>query len=349
MRQGYIRITGILVLALCMALLIGCRGTETEQAGETDRREERIQIGLSFDSFLIERWQRDRDAFVARASELGAEVNVQCANGDVEEQTAQIEYLIEKNMDVIVIVAADCNALSEPVKRAKRAGVRVIAYDRLLMNVDVDLYITFDNERVGEMMAETILAHTPEDGKIFMMCGSPEDNNVSLVMEGFHGMIDRTERKIVETAYADNWLAEIGFSQVSNYLDHGGEADAFMCGNDDIASQVIRALSERRMAGEVCVVGQDADLGACQRVVEGTQAMTVYKPVEKLARRAAECAVTLARGEELKTAGTFFDGTQEVPYIGLEPIAVTAANMDVIIEDGFHLREDIYLNVSEGE
>lgn len=349
MRQGYIRITGMLVLALCMALLTGCRGTEAEQAGETDRREERIQIGLSFDSFLIERWQRDRDAFVARASELGAEVNVQCANGDVEEQTAQIEYLIEKNMDVIVIVAADCNALSEPVKRAKRAGVRVIAYDRLLMNVDVDLYITFDNERVGEMMAETILAHTPEDGKIFMMCGSPEDNNVSLVMEGFHGMIDRTERKIVETAYADNWLAEIGFSQVSNYLDHGGEADAFMCGNDDIASQVIRALSERRMAGEVCVVGQDADLGACQRVVEGTQAMTVYKPVEKLARRAAECAVTLARGEELKTAGTFFDGTQEVPYIGLEPIAVTAANMDVIIEDGFHLREDIYLNVSEGE
>ncbi len=193
MRQGYIRITGMLVLALCMALLTGCRGTEAEQAGETDQREERIQIGLSFDSFLIERWQRDRDAFVARASELGAEVNVQCANGDVEEQTAQIEYLIEKNMDVIVIVAADCNALSEPVKRAKRAGVRVIAYDRLLMNVDVDLYITFDNERVGEMMAETILAHTPEDGKIFMMCGSPEDNNVSLVMEGFHGMIDRTE------------------------------------------------------------------------------------------------------------------------------------------------------------
>lgn len=349
MRQGYIRITGMLVLALCMALLTGCRGTETEQAGETDQREERIQIGLSFDSFIIERWQRDRDAFVARASELGAEVNVQCANGDVEEQAAQIEYLVEKNMDVIVIVAADCNALGEPVKRAKRAGVRVIAYDRLLINADVDLYITFDNERVGEMMAETILAHTPEDGKIFMMCGSPEDNNVSLVMEGFHGMIDRTDRKIVETAYADNWLSEIGFSQVSNYLDHGGEADAFMCGNDDIASQVIRALSERRMAGEVCVVGQDADLGACQRVVEGTQAMTVYKPVEKLARRAAECAVTLARGEELKTAGTFFDGTQEVPYIGLEPIAVTAANMDVIIEDGFHLREDIYLNVSEGE
>ena len=344
-KQG--RIARLLGLAFCLALLSGCRGGETETARETAREDDGIRIGLSFDSFIIERWQRDRDAFVARASELGAEVNVQCANGEASEQAAQIEYLIEKDMDVIVIIATDYTALGEPVRKAKREGNGVIAYDRLIKDADVDLYITFDNERVGEMMAEAILARTPENGKIFMMCGSPEDNNVSLVMDGFHGMVDRTDRAIVGTAYADNWLSEIGFHEVSGFLDSGGEADAIMCGNDDIASQVIRALSERRMAGEVCVVGQDADLGACQRVVEGTQAMTVYKPVEKLARRAAECAVTLARGEELKTAGTFFDGTQEVPYIGLEPVAVTAANMDVIIEDGFHLREDIYLNVGE--
>ena len=341
------RLRRIFELAFCMVLFCGCGGAETETAGEAAREDKGIRIGLSFDSFIIERWQRDRDAFVARASELGAEVNVQCANGEAREQAAQIEYLIEKDMDVIVIIATDYTALSEPVRKAKREGIRVIAYDRLIKDADVDLYITFDNERVGEMMAEAILARTQENGKIFMMCGSPEDNNVSLVMDGFHGMIDRTDREIVATAYADNWLSEIGFYQVSAYLDKGGEADAIMCGNDDIASQVIRALSERRMAGEVCVVGQDADLGACQRVVEGTQAMTVYKPVEKLARRAAECAVTLARGEELKTAGTFFDGAQEVPYIGLEPVAVTAGNMDVIIEDGFHLREDIYLNVGE--
>lgn len=345
MRQPFKWILCILIAVFGVTLLSGCGNKEVEQVGE-EAREDRICIGLSFDSFVIERWQRDRDAFVARASgELGAEVNVQCANGDVEEQIAQIEYLIEKEMDVIVIVAVDSARLSEPVKKAKRAGIKVVAYDRLIMDADVDLYITFDNERVGEMMAETIIARTPEKGKVFMMCGSPEDNNVSLVMDGFHNMIDHTDREIVEIAYADNWLAEIGFSTVSEFLDRGGEADAYMCGNDDIASQVIRALSERRMVGEVCVVGQDADLGACQRVVEGTQAMTVYKPVEKLARRAAECAVTLAKGEELKTAGTFFDGTQEVPYIGLEPIAVTAANMDVIVEDGFHLREDIYLNV----
>lgn len=178
-----------------------------------------------------------------------------------------------------------------------------------------------------------------------MMCGSPEDNNVSLVEKGFYSVMDKTDLEIVGTAYADNWLGEMGYAAVSGFLDEGGELDAVMCGNDDIASQVIRALSERRLAGEVCVVGQDADLSGCQRIVEGTQTMTVYKSIETLAMRAAESAVVLAEEGSVKTAGTYFDGTYEVPYIGLEPIAVTESNMQVIIDDGYHLEEDIYLNV----
>ena len=336
----------LLSLLVCLGLMAGCSAAEPQEALSEPQPEKKIQIGLSFDSFVIERWQRDRDAFVARARELGAEVNVQNANGDVEEQIAQIEYLIEKDMDVIVIVAVDSQRLADTVKRAKREGIRVIAYDRLIRDAGVDLYISFDNERIGEMMGESIVANTPEDGKVFMMCGSPEDNNVSLVEKGFHSVVDRTDLEIVETAYADNWLAEIGFTTIGDYLDGGGELDAVMCGNDDIASQVIRALSERRLAGEVCVVGQDADLGGCQRIVEGTQTMTVYKSIEKLAMRAAENAVALARDGEIKTGGTYFDGTQEVPYIGLEPIAVTASNMQVIIDDGYHLEKDIYLNVN---
>ena len=119
-----------------------------------------------------------------------------------------------------------------------------------------------------------------------------------------------------------------------------------MCGNDNLAGQVIQALSVQRLAGEVPVCGQDADLEACQRIVEGTQLMTVYKPFERLAKRAAECAILLARGEELTgdDLGTINDGSFTIPYIGIEPIAVTADNIDeVIINSGFHLREDVYL------
>ena len=340
------RLLAALLLMAALGVLAGCGSQEEKQEEPRQEEEEdRIRIGLSFDTFVLERWQRDRDAFVARASELGAEVNVQNANGDVEEQIAQIEYLIEKDVDVIAVIAVDSRGLSDVVAKAKRAGIRVIAYDRLLTDAGVDLYISFDNERIGQMMAECIAANTPAGGKVFMMCGSPEDSNVSLVEKGFYSVMDKTDLEIVGTAYADNWLGEMGYAAVSGFLDEGGELDAVMCGNDDIASQVIRALSERRLAGEVCVVGQDADLSGCQRIVEGTQTMTVYKSIETLAMRAAESAVALAEEGSVKTAGTYFDGTYEVPYIGLEPIAVTESNMQVIIDDGYHLEEDIYLNV----
>ena len=340
------RLLAALLLMAALGVLAGCGSQEEKQEEPRQEEEEdRIRIGLSFDTFVLERWQRDRDAFVARASELGAEVNVQNANGDVEEQIAQIEYLIEKDVDVIAVIAVDSRGLSDVVAKAKREGVRVIAYDRLLTDAGVDLYISFDNERIGQMMAECIAANTPAGGKVFMMCGSPEDNNVSLVEKGFYSVMDKTDLEIVGTAYADNWLGEMGYAAVSGFLDEGGELDAVMCGNDDIASQVIRALSERRLAGEVCVVGQDADLSGCQRIVEGTQTMTVYKSIETLAMRAAESAVVLAEEGSVKTAGTYFDGTYEVPYIGLEPIAVTESNMQVIIDDGYHLEDDIYLNV----
>lgn len=112
---------------------------------------------MSFDSFVIERWQRDRDIFVSTAKELGAEVNVQNANGDLEQQKKQINYFIDKGMDVIVVICIDSKGLTEEVQRAKDAGIKIIAYDRLLQNTDIDLYISFDNERVGTMMGEALL------------------------------------------------------------------------------------------------------------------------------------------------------------------------------------------------
>ena len=129
------------------------------------------------------------------------------------------------------------------------------------------------------------------------------------------------------------------------YLDSNTPPEGIMCGNDNIAGNAIRALSERRLAGSICVVGQDADLDACQRIVEGTQCMTVYKPVEKLARRAAELAVELARRETIKVQETISDGTFDVPYEKLTPVAVTRDNMDEIITGKYHEESDIYLNI----
>lgn len=303
---------------------------------------------MSFDSFVIERWQRDRDVFVSVAKELGAEVNVQNANGVVEEQQKQIDYFIQKGMDVIVIIAIDPVSLRDSVKKAKAAGIRVISYDRLIDDVDIDLYISFDNEMVGEMMARALLIKQIDN--VIMIGGSPTDNNVPMVEGAFKRLMSKHRVQILDAVHADNWRAEEAADYIYENPDKVAQADAIMCGNDDLATQAVRALSENRQAGEIYVVGQDADLAACQRIVEGTQVMTVYKPVEKLATRAAEAAVALANGGTLTgdDVTQMHSGSYRIPYIALEPVSVNLGNIDeVIIGSGFHLKEDVYLNVPD--
>lgn len=335
----------LLLLAVCL-LLTGCSGAEAGTEVKKQETEDKVKIGLCFDSFVIERWQRDRDIFVSMAKELGAEVNVQNANGEIEEQKKQIDYFIEKDMDVIVIICIDSAGLRDHVKKAKDAGIKVIAYDRLITDADVDLYISFDNERVGTMMGEALVAEGIAGGNVLMLGGSALDNNVSLVENGFCAVMEENDVTILDSMHAEGWKAELAANYVYDHMDVVVQADAIMCGNDDLASKVVHVLKEKRMAGDIPVVGQDADLEACQRIVEGTQVMTVYKPVEKLAQKAAECAVRLARGETLEDTVMVSDGTYEIPYIALEPISVNEENMnEVIIGSGFHLKEDVYLNV----
>lgn len=337
-------ITGMLAL-----MLSGCREEPVSKEPVGEETSEAIQIGITFDSFIIERWQRDRDVFVSAAQELGAEVNVQNANGDMAEQVDQIDYFIQKKMDVIVVVQVasdeDAGEIRDAIGRAQRAGIPVVAYDRLVLDADVDLYISFDNVEVGRLMAEHMKEHLGVEGTILQVCGPMADYNVPQVMSGFAQGLEGSGLEIAVTEYAEGWHAETGFSVTSNYLGSKKAPDGIMGGNDSIAGQAIRALSERRLAGSVCVVGQDADLDACQRIVEGTQCMTVYKPVEKLARRAAELSVALAQGEEPKVGEIINDGSYDVPYERLEPVAVTKENMDEVITGKYHEESDIYLNV----
>lgn len=332
-------------LMICM-MLMGCN-SQSGTAQNTESTEDTIEIGLSIDSFLIERWQRERDLFVSKAEELGATVNVQNANGDVDTQIKQIEYFIEKKVDVIVIIAIDDNSLVDVVTRAKKEGIRVIAYDRIIRNANVDLYISVDNIMVGKLMGQYIIDSIGDEGTIIQVKGSPTDYNVEMVQEGFESIIDTTNINIDYAEFSDGWIAENGFDITERYLKTGKVPDAIMCGNDNLAAFAIKALMEKRLGGQVCVVGQDADLEACQRIVEGTQYMTVYKPVEKLALEAAEQAVILGKDEPLGLQETFNDGTYDVPYLRLEPIAVTKDNMDEIITGKYHQKSEIYLNVSE--
>lgn len=335
-----------LLLALCLtAGLAGCGGDSASDQQEAGKEEEYIQIGVTFDSFVIERWRRDQDVFVSTAQDLGARVYVQNANGDVEEQIDQVEYFIEKKMDAIVIVAVDCYAMSDVIQQAKAAGIVVVAYDRMIESAGLDLYISFDNEAVGRMMGETLAENLGPGSSIICITGPDSDTNVAEVAAGFQSALAGHPLRVAYSRAAEGWLAETAYEGVEEALAQGIQFSGIMCGNDDLATQAFQALSEHRMAGSVCLVGQDADLAACQRIVEGTQAMTVYKPVEKLARTAAEYTIRLVQGEDLGLE-TRDNSWGPVSAQLIQPVKVTAENMkEVIVDGGFHLEDEVYLNV----
>lgn len=195
-------------------------------------------------------------------------------------------------------------------------------------------------------MAETLRENIPDGGNIITIFGPTTDHNVQFAEQGFHDVMEGANLNVIYSVNAVGWLAEEAYYAVNEALMITSEIDGVFCGNDNLATEAVRALSENRLAGSVIVTGQDADLAACQRIVEGTQTMTVYKPVDKLAKAAAEYAVKLAKGESIGVNTTINDGIWDVPYIKLEPISVNKKNIDeIIIDGGFQNREDVYLNV----
>lgn len=306
------------------------------------------------DSELLERWQRDRDQFVARAKELGADVLVQSADGNDATQVRQCENLLTQGVKVLVIVPHNGEVMASIVNSAARQQVPVISYDRLIRNSDVTLYISYDNVKVGELQAKYLLDRAPK-GNYILIGGAPTDNNARMFRQGqmnvLQPAIDRGDIKIVADQWSRDWLASEALNHTENALTQArNNVVAVVASNDNTAGGTIQALQEQHLAGKVLVSGQDADLAAAQRIVEGTQSMTVYKPIAPLARQAAEAAIALARGNKIETHATVNNGSKEVPSILLNPIAVDKSNLaQTVIKDGFLKIKDVYRSLPESQ
>lgn len=317
------------------------------QNEEAASEEEKIKIGFSMDTLEEERWLRDRALFKAAVESLGAEVEILAANGDDALQVLQAETLISQGVDLLVVVPHNAEATATIVKKAHLAGIKVLSYDRLIKNAEIDLYVSFDNERVGELQAEAITELVPK-GKYVYIGGADTDNNAHLFKKGvFHvlqPLIDKGDITVVYDQWTKNWLPSSAYANMKEALiANGGEIDAVIAANDATAGMAIEALQEAGLAGNIPVAGQDAELAAAQRIVEGTQTMTVYKPIPTLAEEAARLAVAMAKGEFIDTDRKVNNGKVEVPSVLLPPIAVNKSNMDeTVIADGFHLMEDVY-------
>ena len=337
-----------LALALCACWLTpACVGEPQGPAPAGRGRSGPVRIGLSMDTLREERWQRDRDLFVARAQELGAEVLVQSANGDERVQAQQSEHLLAQGVDVLVVIPHNAESAAAIVEAARRQNVPVIAYDRLIRGSAPALYLSFDSEKVGEMQARYLLERAPR-GNYVLVGGSQTDNNALLLREGQMRVLGpavvRGDIKIVSDEWAREWRASEALRHTEAALARvRGDVAAVVASNDATAGGVVSALEARGLAGKVLVSGQDADLPGLRRIVAGTQAMTVYKPVHQLARRAAEAAVALARGEPVATTDAVHNGHVNVPSILLEPVVVDRHNIaDTVIRDGYQRHDEIY-------
>nr|WP_255573368.1 D-xylose ABC transporter substrate-binding protein [Anoxybacillus sp. ST4] len=362
-KQGGIRVKwwkhvakGAATFVLASALTAcGVVSSGNEGGSESTKKDgDKIVIGLSMDTLKEERWQRDKELFEAKVRELGAEVKTLAANGDDAVQLSQAEQLISEGVDVLVVIPHNAEASAPIVDKAHKEGIPVIAYDRLIKNADVDYYVSFDNVRVGEMQAQAIVEKAPKGNYVYIG-GADTDNNAHLFRQGAMNVLKPLEEKgdikIVYDQFSKDWKPEEALKNMENALTaNNNNIQAVVAANDGTAGGVIQALAAQGLAGKVPVSGQDADLAALQRIVEGTQTMTVYKPIKAIATKAAEMAVALAKGEKIETNQTVSNGKIDVPSVLLDPIAVTKDNvLDTVIKDGYHKLEDVFKNVPKDQ
>jgi D-xylose transport system substrate-binding protein len=314
----------------------------------------KLKIGFSIEAMKGERWQTDLNSFQVRAKQLGAEVISADANGDDDRQFAQVKDMIKSGVKVLVLLPRDTTKASRMVDAAKSANVKVISYDRLILNSDVDLFVSFDRVEIGRMQAEYLVKQAPK-GNYVLIAGSPNDEGAKTLHDAqinvLQPYIQRGDIKVIADGYTKEWLPSEAYLFMLKAIESSqGKIAAVLTSNDGLAGGAIQALREHHLAGKVPVSGQDADLAALICIAQGTQSMTVYKPVTKQAVRAAEEAVHLAKGENPHADATISNGKIKVPTILLKPVLVTEDNIKTtVVQDGFQTLKSINQALSEDQ
>lgn len=336
-----------------IALLAGGCVSGTQQSTNGGARKpkgpnEPIKIGFSMDTLKEERWQKDKDLVEKRCKEIGAELNVQVANGSDSEQIKQAENMLTQGIDVLIVAPHNGEIAASIVEAAHKQSVPVISYDRLIKNSDVDLYISHQVVKMGEMQAQYLLDHVNKKPANFVIVGgSPTDNNALLLHQGqmnvLQPAVTRGDVKIIADEYAKEWQASAALNIVENALTRANnQVDAVVASNDGTARGAVQALEGQHLAGKVLVSGQDADLASLKLIVEGKQTMTIYKSIQPLAYGAVDAAVKLARGEKVDTTETIDNAFKKVPAMLLAPVAVDKDNLvATVVKDGYHTLAEI--------
>ena len=284
----------------------------------------------------------DHPLFEAKVAEECDDCEVVYFNADQDEnkQADQVDSAISQEVDVIVLDPVNGEAAAAKVADAQDADIPVIAYDRFIEGADY--YMSFDNQRVGELQAESLVEATGGTGDILMLNGDPDDPNAAQFKEGAHSIIDDSDLNVVAEYDNPDWSPENAQEFTGDQLDKLDPTSikGVYAANDGQAGGAIAALTEAGLAADALppVTGQDAELAAIQRIVAGEQYMTVYKPYPVEANKAAEVAVLIVNGDDV-TGTTDFEGVKSFIF---DPVVVTTDNVaDTVVADKLYSVEDI--------
>jgi D-xylose transport system substrate-binding protein len=291
---------------------------------------------------------QDRPNFERKLKELCPDCQEIYSNADQDaaKQQQQAEAALTQGAKVLVLDPVDAASAAAIVTRASQQKVPVISYDRLISNSKVAYYISYDNAKVGQLQATSLVDKLKKDGKkgsIVMINGAPTDNNATLFKKGAHSVIDSSGFKVGKEYDTPDWSpdkAQSEMEQAITALGKNGFVGVYAA-NDGNAGGAIAAMKSNGVdPKKIPMTGQDAELAGVQRIVAGQQYMTVYKAIKPEAEAAATLAVSLLRGEQapsgLVNTKTANGSAGDVPSVIMDPVAVTVDNInDTIIKDKF--------------
>lgn len=334
-----------LALVMVVTLFTGCTNNDNSTQTTGGANDKAIKIGLSLPTQREERWVRDKEKMEEVAKQLGAEIITKVADANMQEQITQVEALLTQGVDVLIIAPHDAAAAATLVDKANQEGVPVVSYDRLITNTDkLNIYLSFDNVKVGELQGKYITEQVSE-GNYIIMSGAPTDNNAKLFKEGamkyIQPLIDSGKINVISEQGVENWIPENALKIVEAALSaNENNVQAILAPNDGTAGAAIQALTAQGLAGKVPITGQDAEKSAAKRIMEGTQSMTIFKDTRDLGQAAIEVAIKLAKEEKIDTNGNVDNGKISVPSVLLEPNVVTKENLKEILVDSGYISED---------
>ncbi len=306
----------------------------------------KVKVGILFSSYKASRWPLENKYLEEKIKKLGGELITKITEGDELEQNAQADELFNEGIDVLIIIPVNANNAAGIVRKAHSKGIKVIAYDILVRNTDLDFFVTFTGVKAGEFMAEYTVKRIPE-GNYILLYGDRSDKNAQDIHKGVRNVlepyINNGKINILFESYTEQWATENAEHLAAKAIQFSGtKVDAIIATFNSITYGAEAAVKKYNLQDSILVVGHDPDIAVCKQILEGKDVLAVHKTVKNIAYKTAEVVFQLVNNQEVEHNSYINNGRMDVPSIVLDPVVIDRNNIEqLIFDEGFIKKEDV--------